>query len=139
MVTDDFMIIARIESLILGKGIDDALERATSFIDAGADGIMIHSKSDNPEEILSFCDKYGEFHHKRPLVVAPSAYNKITEKELVKAGVRIVIYANHLLRSAYPVMIKTAQSILENERSYEASNQFCMPIKDILTLIPGGK
>lgn len=138
LVTDDFMIIARIESLILGKGLSDALIRAAAFIDAGADGIMIHSKSRNPEEILSFCNEYNKFDRKVFLVVVPSTYNEITEKELMDAGVRIVIYANHLLRSAYPAMVKVAKSILKNGRSHEAAN-YCMPIKDILTLIPGEK
>ncbi len=137
-VTDDFMIIARIESLILKAGLDDALDRARAYIDAGADGIMIHSKESDPGEILAFCEEYAKFQPKRPLVAVPTTYNSITEKELAQAGVNIVIYANHLLRSAYPAMIKTAESILLNERAFEAE-KFCMPIRDILTLIPGGR
>ena len=137
-VTDDFMIIARIESLILKKGLEDALKRAKAYIEAGADGIMIHSKEKNPKEILEFCKEYSKFEHKVPLVAVPSTYSQISEKELIEAGVSIVIYANHLLRSAYPAMIKTAQSILSNERAYE-SEKICLPIKDVLTLIPGGK
>lgn len=134
-VTEDFMIIARIESLIVGSGMDDALARAKAYINAGADGIMIHSKSKEPTEILEFCKKYNEFSRKMPLVVVPSTYNQITESELHKAGVSIVIYANQLLRSAFPAMQHTAKSILKNERSFE-SNEFCMPIKEIITLIP---
>ena len=134
-VTQNFMIIARIESLILSAGMDDAIKRAEDYIAAGADGIMIHSKEKSPDEILEFCRRYGEFNVKVPLVVVPSTFNSITETELKNAGVRIVIYANQLLRSAYPAMIKTAQMILENERAYEA-DKACMPIKEILTLIP---
>ena len=137
-VTDDFMIITRIESLILGKGLKDALKRAEAYIDSGADGIMIHSNRENPEEILSFCREYKSFPKKAPLVVVPSTYNQITEDELVRAGVNIVIYANHLLRSAYPAMKTVAQSILKNSRSFEASEN-CISIKDIITLIPGAE
>ncbi len=137
-VTDDFMIIARIESLILEKGMEDALMRAKAYIEAGADGIMIHSKSKNPKEIFRFCEEYNKFDYTVPLTVVPTTYSKITEKELIRAKVNIVIYANHLLRSAYPPMLKAAESILLNERSYEAS-EFCIPIKDVLTLIPGSK
>jgi phosphoenolpyruvate phosphomutase / 2-hydroxyethylphosphonate cytidylyltransferase len=134
-VTQNFMIFARIESLILNAGMDDAVKRAEAYVAAGADGIMIHSKEKSPDEILEFCRRYNEFNVKVPLVVVPSTYNSITETELKKAGVRIVIYANQLLRSAYPAMIKTAQTILENERAYEA-DKACMSIKEILTLIP---
>lgn len=134
-VTDDFMIIARIESLILKAGLTDALERAKAYINAGVDGIMIHSKEKTPKEILEFCKEYKKFEYKVPLVVIPSTYNQITEKELIKAGVRIVIYANHLLRSAYPAMEKTAKLILKHNRAYEA-DKFCLSIKDILELIP---
>ena len=132
------MIIARIESLILKKGIDDALIRANAYIRAGADAIMIHSKEKEPTEILKFCKKYSKFEHKVPLVAVPSTYSRITEKELIDSGINIVIYANHLLRSAYPAMKKTAETILHHGRAHEA-HEFCMPIKDILTLIPGGK
>ncbi|HSW60705.1 MAG TPA: phosphoenolpyruvate mutase, partial [bacterium] len=134
-VTQNFMIFARIESLILNAGMDDAVKRAEAYVAAGADGIMIHSKEKSPDEILEFCRRYNEFNVKVPLVVVPSTYNSITETELKKAGVRIVIYANQLLRSAYPAMIKTAETILDNERAYEA-DKACMSIKEILTLIP---
>ena len=135
-VTDDFMIIARIESLILKTGLNDALIRAEAYINAGVDAIMIHSKDKKPDEILEFCKEYKRLiKYKVPLVVVPSTYDKITEKELIKAGVRIVIYANHLLRSAYPAMVKTAECILENNRAYEA-RKFCLPIKQIIRLIP---
>ena len=135
LVTKEFMIIARIESFILGKGVVDAIDRAYLYIDSGADGIMIHSKDDEIDEILSFCKHYKKFTKIVPLVVVPSTYNKVTEKELIEAGVDIVIYANHLLRSSYPAMINTAKSILENKRSYEATKN-CLPIKDVLELIP---
>jgi len=137
-VTQDFMIIARIESLIAGKGVSDALLRAKAYIDAGADGIMIHSKEKDPKEIFDFCKEYSKFEKKVPLVVIPSTFSHVKEDELKKAGVNIVIYANQLLRSAYPAMKKTAETILENERAHEAEI-FCMSIKDIINLIPGGK
>lgn len=134
-VTEDFMIIARIESLIMNAGMQDALKRAQAYIEAGADGIMIHSKQKTPDEIFEFCRHYAEFENKVPLVVVPSTYSSVTEKELSDAGVRIAIYANQMLRSAYPAMLKTAQLILENERAQEADEN-CMPIKEIVTLIP---
>jgi len=136
-VTDDFMIIARIESLILKKGIDDALIRANAYINAGADALMIHSKETEPTEILEFCKRYNSFEKKIPLVAVPSTYNKITETELKNAGISVVIYANQLLRSAYPAMLKTAKKILEHGRAHEAE-EYCMSIKEILTLIPNG-
>ena len=135
LITDDFMIIARIESLILKKGLEDALKRAKAYIAAGADGIMIHSKDKNPKEILEFCCEYKKFTNRVPLVVVPTTYNQITEDELIDAGVNIIIYANHLLRSAYPAMVKVAKSILKNNRSCEAS-KYCLPVKDIITMIP---
>jgi len=138
-VTDDFMIIARIESLILDAGMDDALERAEAYIDAGADAIMIHSKDEDPDDILEFCEHYEDFEYKVPLVVVPTTYCQITEEELIDVGVDVVIYANHLLRSAYPAMKETAETILENNRAKEADEEYCMPISEILTLIPGGK
>jgi len=137
-ITDDFMIIARIESLILKKGLKDALERAAAYIEAGADGIMIHSKEKKPDEILEFCKEYSKFKIKVPLVAVPTTYNQIYENELINSGVNIVIYANHLLRSAYPAMIEVAKSILAHGRSLEVNDK-CMPIKEILTLIPGTK
>ena len=137
-LSEDFMLIARIESLILKKGMKDAVKRAHEYIKAGADGIMIHSKEKTPDEVFEFCREYSKFQNKVPLVAVPSAYAAVTEAELSKAGVNVVIYANHMLRSAYPAMVKTAESILKHQRCHEAS-QNCMPIKDILHLIPGGK
>lgn len=137
-VTDDFMIIGRIESLILGKGLDDALNRANAYIDAGADGIMIHSRSKTPDEVLEFCREYRQFDRRVPLVAVPSTYNSVTEDELADAGVNVVIYANHLLRSAYPAMVNTARKILEHGRSLEAEEGM-MSIREVLELIPGGK
>lgn len=133
-VSDDFMIFARCESLITGAGLEDALKRVQAYIAAGADGIMIHSKAKTPEEIKSFCARYQQFTRKVPLVVVPSTYPDITEDELQELGVDIVIYANHLLRSAYPAMLKTAQTILENGRALEADSM-CMPIKEITELV----
>jgi phosphoenolpyruvate phosphomutase len=136
--TDEFMIIARIESMILDKGVEDALTRARAFLDAGADGIMIHSRQKKPDEIYEFCDKYNQFPNRQPLVAVPSSYNQIREAELMEHGINIVIYANQLLRSAYPAMVKTAKSILKHGRSSNADH-LLMPIKEILELIPGGK
>ena len=134
-ITKDFMIIARIESLILKQGMDDAIIRAKAYIEAGADGIMIHSKEKDGSEILEFCSQYNNFENVVPLVVVPSSYNHLYETQLVEAGANVVIYANHLLRAAYPAMVDVATSILENERSKEVDDQ-CMSIKEILTLIP---
>lgn len=137
-VTSDFMIIARIESLILDKGMQDALRRAEDYIEAGADAIMIHSRRKEPGEILQFCKQFKIFSNQVPLVVVPTSYNEVTEDELIDAGVKVVIYANHLLRSAYPSMVKTAESILRHARSAECENA-CMSINEILELIPGTK
>ncbi|MDR3593939.1 phosphoenolpyruvate mutase [Clostridium sp.] len=136
-VTSDFMIISRIESLIAGAGMDDAINRTKAYIEAGTDGIMIHSKEKDGQEIVEFCRRYNEFENRVPLIVVPTSYNFMKEEELVDLGINVIIYANHLIRSAYPAMVNTAKSILENGRSKEASTN-CMPIKEILTLIPGG-
>lgn len=138
-ITDDFMIIARVESLIAGKPMEDALERAFAYVGAGADGIMIHSKEKSGEDIKTFCQAFRAKNTSTPLVVVPTTYNQITEEELASWGVNVVIYANHMLRSAYPAMVNCAKSILEHSRSLEASNDLCMPIKEILELIPGTK
>ncbi len=133
-LTDDFMIIARIESLILEKGMDDALARAYAFVEAGADGIMIHSRKKDPAEILEFCDKFREKDKHTPIVVVPSSFNVITEDELAAHGVNIVIYANQLTRSAFPAMEQTAKDILRYHRAKEVDSRL-MPIKDIISLI----
>lgn len=137
-VTNDFMIIARIESLILKAGMEDAIRRAKAYVEAGADGIMIHSKEKTPDEIVEFIRRFREFEKRVPIIVVPTSYANITETELADAGANIVIYANHLIRSAYPAMVKTAESILTHERALEAG-EYCMPINQILTLIPGGQ
>ncbi|MDR2396158.1 MAG: phosphoenolpyruvate mutase [Endomicrobium sp.] len=137
-VTQNFMIIARIESLILEQGIDDAILRATTYIDAGADGIMIHSRKNTFDEVEKFARRYNKLNNRKPLVVVPSSFSVVREEELINAGVNIVIYANHLLRASYPAMVNVAKSILENERALEA-DKFCMPIKEIIELIPGSK
>lgn len=136
-ITENFMIIARIESLILDKGMEDAVTRAKAYLAAGADGIMIHSRQKSPAEILEFCRIYNDFENRKPLVVVPSSYNTIYESELASAGANVVIYANQLLRAAHPAMMKTAESILTHERSAEVDAEL-MPIAKILTLIPGG-
>jgi phosphoenolpyruvate mutase len=134
--SDDFMIIARIESLILDKGLDDAKLRAEKYLEAGADGILIHSRKSDGIEIADFSNYYKNLNVDKPLVVVPTSYNQFTENELFSNGANIIIYANHLLRSSYPAMLKTATSILENSRSKEADSDL-ISIKEILNLIPG--
>ncbi len=134
-VTSEFMIIARVESLILKQGLKNALKRAHAYVEAGADGIMIHSKEKDPKEILDFIDSFRKDNKNTPIVVVPSSYNTITEQELSKHGANIVIYANHLIRSAFPAMKKTAETILQAGRAKEV-DEMCLPIKQIITLIP---
>lgn len=138
-ITEDFMVIARIESLIAGKPVEDALERAFAYVAVGADGVMIHSKNKDGMDIKEFCQRFRTKNQHTPIVAVPTTYNQFTEEELAEWGINIVIYANHMLRSAYPAMVKCAESILVNSRSLEASEQYCMPIKQILNLIPGTK
>lgn len=137
-ITEDFMIIARIEALIAGHGVDEALARAEAYVAAGADGIMIHSKEKDGKDIEAFCNAFHPKHPEVPIVLVPTTYNQYTEDELQSWGAKIVIYANHLIRAAYPAMIDVAETILKDGRSLEASEK-CMPIKQILELIPGGK
>lgn len=138
-VTRDFMIISRCESLIAGKPVDDALERCHAYVAAGADGIMIHSKNKDGMDIKEFCQHFREVDNHTPIVAVPTTYAQFTEEELASWGINIVIYANHMLRSAYPAMVKCAERILETTRCLEASEEYCMPIKQILNLIPGTK
>ncbi len=136
--SSEFMIIARIESLIAGKPMEDALNRATQYLQAGVDGIMIHSKSKNPDEILEFSRKYQvilkDLKLNKPLVCVPTTYNKITEDELSAAGFNIIIYANHLLRSAYQAMQETAKTLLRNQRSLEV-DPLCVPVREIFKTV----
>lgn len=138
-ITNDFMIIARCESLIAGKPVEDALERCHAYVAAGADGIMIHSKNKDGMDIKEFCQRFREVDNHTPIVAVPTTYGQFTEAELAEWGINIVIYANHMLRSAYPAMVKCAERILETTRCQEASEEYCMPIKQILNLIPGTK
>jgi len=138
-ITNDFMIIARCESLIAGKPVEDALERCHAYVAAGADGIMIHSKNKDGMDIKEFCQRFREVDDHTPIVAVPTTYGQFTEAELAEWGINIVIYANHMLRSAYPAMVKCAERILETTRCQEASDEYCMPIKQILNLIPGTK
>jgi len=138
-VTRDFMVIARLESLIAGYGVDDAMMRAKKYIAAGADGIMIHSKEKSGEDIFAFMKEFRAYSKDIPLVLVPTTYNQFTNEQLAQHGANIIIYANHMLRSAYPAMVNCATSILQHERSLEAAQQYCLPVKEILTLIPGGK
>ena len=134
-ITEDFMVIARIESLILEAGMDDAVKRAQAYIAAGADAIMIHSREKEPTEVMEFCRRAADFDTQVPIVAVPTSYHQITEEELADAGVNVVIYANHMLRSAYPQMNKVAHTILEHGRSLEA-DPFVSPIKEVLNIIP---
>jgi phosphoenolpyruvate phosphomutase len=134
--TKDFAVIGRIESFILNAGLEDALERARAYVAAGADGVMIHSRSKEPDEIFAFCDQFRRRDASTALVVAPTSYAGVYESELQARGVNVVVYANHLLRAAYPAMVRAAQAILEHGRCREA-DAFCMSIDDVLQLIPG--
>lgn len=138
LTTTEFMIVARIESLILEQGMEDAIARARAYVKAGADGIMIHSRRKTPDEIFEFCRIFREKDQETPLVVVPTTFNMVTEEEFAEHGVNIVIYANHLVRSAFPAMQETAEMILKSGRCKEADAQV-MPIKEILTLIPEAK
>lgn len=133
-LTDDFMIIARIESLILGVGMDDAIKRAKAYLEAGADGIMIHSRQKDGKEILEFCKLYNELENRKFLMVVPTNYPSLSEDDLKEAGVNIIVYANQLLRSAYSAMLETAQSILEHKRALEADKKYIKAI-DLIALI----
>jgi phosphoenolpyruvate mutase len=137
-ITEEFLIIARIESLITGSGLEDALMRAGRYIDSGADGIMIHSAEQEPDEVYSFAEEYKKNVSNKPLIVVPSSFSQVTESELEKNGVNIVIYANQLLRSAIPSMLNTAKSILEFGSSHQLDGKM-MSIKDILELFPAGE
>ena len=133
-ISKDFFIIARIESFILGKNINDAIKRAESYSKAGADAILIHSKEKNPRQILAFAKKFKGNKFFKPLVAVPSTYSKIYEKDLIKNGFKLVIYANQLMRSAYPAMKKTAETILSNRRSYEVEKNIAS-INEVINLI----
>lgn len=134
-ITDDFMIIARIESLILEKGMADAVQRAEAYMDAGADGIMIHSRKSDPSEIFEFCKHFDKLSRRVPLVVVPTSYSSVHEAVLADAGVNMVIYANHFMRAIYPQMIRVAQSILQHGRAHEAEPMLAS-IKEALSIIP---
>ena len=133
-ISDDLFIVARVESFILGKGLNDAVKRAIEYVKAGADAILIHSKKKNPKEIFKFAKTFNKTKYAKPLIAVPSTYSKTSEKQLIKNGFKIVIYANQLLRSAYPAMLRVAKSILKNERAYEIEKKIS-PIKEIINLI----
>lgn len=133
--TKDFMICARIESFILERGMDDALERVFAFTEAGADAIMIHSHKKDPTEIFEFVRRYRAKNQTIPIVVVPTSFNTVTEEEFKDRGVNIVIYANQLTRTGFPAMQSAAKLILKNHRAKECDN-ICMPFKDIICLIP---
>ncbi len=133
-ISDDFFIVARIESFILKKGLKDALKRGVKYVDAGADAILIHSKEKNPKEIFDFSKKFKKLRPDCPLIAVPSTYSKVKEIELIKNGFQIVIYANHMLRAAYPAMMNVAKKILKNERSFEVEKKIT-PIREIINLI----
>ncbi|MBO82775.1 MAG: phosphoenolpyruvate mutase [Actinobacteria bacterium] len=136
--TKDFLIIARLESLIAGLGIEETMFRAEKYINAGVDGIMIHSKLKSPEEILDFIPRYEELCKKigrRPCLVAvPTTYNSINDRDLIKNGVDIIIHANHLIRSSYRSMLETAELIFNSGRSFEADKNISS-VKDIFSAV----
>ena len=133
-ISDDFFIIARIESYILGKNLNDALKRAEAYSKAGADAILIHSKEKNPDQIFEFAKKFVKSKYFKPMVAVPSSYSKTNEKDLIKNGFKIIIYANHLMRASYPAMVNAAKTILMNKRSYELEKKI-IPIKEIINLV----
>ena len=133
-VSNDFMIVARIESFILGKGFKDAMKRAEAYVKAGADAILIHSKEKDPSEIFKFGNEFFKSKYYKPIIAVPSTYSKTFEKDLIKNKISIVIYANHLLRASYPAMLNTAKSILKRKRSFETEKNI-VPIKNIISLI----
>ncbi len=137
-ITKDFMIIARIEEIIAGYSVDEALTKAFAAVKAGADGVMIHSKDKSGMDIKEFCQRFRNEYANIPIVLVPTTYNQFTEDELSAWGANVIIYANHMLRASYPAMQKCAETILQAERSLEV-NDICMPIKQILELIPGTK
>ena len=132
--TDDFMIIARCESLILDKGQEDALKRCRAYVEAGVDGIMIHSRRRDPQEIFDFCDEFRRTDKTTPLIVVPTSFCQCTTEELAEHGINIVIYANQMMRAAFPAMQNVAETILKNHRSEEVEKEL-MPFKDIIRLI----
>ncbi|MDX1608404.1 MAG: phosphoenolpyruvate mutase [Candidatus Spechtbacterales bacterium] len=134
-INDEFMVIARIESFILGKDQKDALSRAKAYIDAGASAIMIHSKDKNGSDVKKFCEFYNKFENRRPLMLVPTSYNKTTEEELSEWGANIIVHANHLLRASYPAMQKAAKVILESNRSFEVE-EICTPVEEFFKIIP---
>ena len=133
-ISDDFLIIARIESFILGKNLNDALKRAEAYSKAGADAILIHSKENNPAQIFKFAKKLVKSKYFKPMVAVPSSYSKTYEKDLIKNGFKIIIYANHLLRASYPAMLNAAKTILMKKRSFELESKI-IPIKEIINLV----
>lgn len=128
------MIVARLEALIAGYGVDEAIKRAKAYIEAGADGIMIHSKQKDPAEVFEFLERYSKFDVKVPVIAVPTTYNSVTEEELHARGVSICIYANHALRAAYPAMKSVCENILTNSRSQEVDGMI-MNVKEIITMI----
>ena len=133
-ISDNFMIVARIESLILKAGMKDALKRANEYSKAGADMIVIHSKEKTADEVIQFAKKFKKSKYFKPLISIPSTYSGIREKDLIRNGFKLVIYANHLLRSSYPAMITTAKEILINQRSKESEKKIST-ITEIINLI----
>ena len=133
-ISDDFLIIARIESFILGKSLNDAIKRAEAYSKAGADAILIHSKKNNPSQVFSFAKKFKKSKNFKPMVAVPSTYSKTYEKDFIKNGFKIIIYANHMIRASYPAMVDVAKSILLNKRSFNAEKNISS-INKIINLI----
>ena len=133
-LNSDFMIVARIESLILGKSIQDALKRAEAYSKSGADAIVIHSKDKNPHEIFKFASSFKKSKYYKPMIAIPSTYSSVYENQLINNGFKIVIYANHLMRASYSAMLNTAKNILKNQRSKDVEKKICS-VSEIINLI----
>ncbi len=131
-ISDDFLIIARIESFILGKNLSDAMKRAEMYSKSGADAILIHSKEKTPKQIISFAKKFTKSKFYKPIVAVPSSYSKTYEKTLSKYGIKIIIYANHMMRASYPAMVNLANSILKNKRSYDFEKKLYLLKKSLI-------
>ena len=134
-ISEEFMIFARFENIILDQGVEKALQKSKLYLEAGADGIMLHSSDSNCAKTLEFSQNYKEFGADRPLIVLSSAFGQTTEEEFENAGINLIIYANHLLRAAYPAMREAAESILKYGRGYEVEAK-CSSIEEILEIIP---
>ena len=131
----DFCVVARVEALIAGKGMAEALRRADAYHRAGADAILIHSKRSTAEEVLAFM---AEWRETCPVVIVPTMYYRTPTHEFRSAGVSVVIWANHLLRSSISAMQRTA-TLLYREKSLTTVEQQVVPVQDVFRLQNAGE